>query len=170
MLRQIQLLTVAMMSSLVVLAVVVAVALPDDDRFAAPPLWLLAAQFGTGAALFALIETIGYRTVAVDPETDQQSAMTQAFAAFQSGTIVRFALSEVVAVGSLAAAFVIDDGGVTGYATGAVVSLALMGYHAWPWSRPVDKTVARLERAGGRSHLREGLGLPHKPGGAIQEL
>ena len=170
MLRQIQVLAGAMMSSLVLLAVVVAFALPGDDRFAAPPMWLLAAQFGAGAGLFVLIEKVGYRTVALDPETDQQSATTQAFAAFQSGTIVRFALSEVVALGSLATAFVIDDGGVTGYATGAVVSLALMGYHAWPWSRPVDRTVAILERDGGRSHLREGLGLPHKLGGAVQEL
>ena len=169
MLRQIQLLAGAMMSSLILIAVVVASAAPGDDRFAAPPMWLLAAQFGAGAALFVLIETFGYRTGAFDPETEQTTT-ADALAAFQNGTIMRFALSEVVALGSLAAAFVIEEGGITGYATGAVVSLALMGYHAWPWSRPVDKTVAQLERDGGRSGLREGLGLPPKLSGAITEL
>ena len=119
MLRQIQTLVGTMMWSLVLLAVVLLIALPADDRFDAPPLWLLAAQFGAGAAIFLLVESIGYRTVAVDPETDQQGATTQAFAAFQTGTIVRFSL---------------------------------------------------CERAGGRSYLRERLGLPPKLGGAIQEL
>lgn len=170
MLRQIQTLVGTMMWSLVLLAVVLVIALPAEDRFAAPPLWLLAAQFAAGGAIFVLVESVGYRTAAVDPEADQQSAMVQAFAAFQSGTILRFSLSELVALASLAAAFVIDGGSVPGYATGAAVSLALIGYHAWPWSRPVDKTIASLERDGGRSHLRERLGLPPKLGGAIQEL
>lgn len=170
MLRQIQLLVGAMMSSLVVLAIVLVAALTDDDRFAAPPMWLLAAQFGAGAAIFLLLEAIGYRTIAIHPEADQAAAMSDAFGAFQSGTIMRFSLSELVALGSIVAAFAMDSGGVTGFATGALVSLALMGYHAWPWSRPIDKTIASLERDGGRSHLRDRLGLPPKLGGAIQEL
>jgi hypothetical protein len=170
MLRQIQTLVGTMMWSLVLLAVVLVIALPDDDRFAAPPLWLLAAQFGAGAVILVVLDHIGYRTAAIHVETDQQSAATQAVSAFQAGTILRFSLSELVAIGSLAAAFALDHGSVIGYATGAVVSLALIGFHAWPWSRPVDRTVASLERAGGRSHLREKLGLPPKLGGAIQEL
>ena len=170
MLRQIQLLAGAMMSSLVLLALVLVFAVTDDDRLAAPPMWLLAAQFAAGGAIFYLLEKIGYRTIAIDPEADESAAAADAYGAFQSGTIVRFSISEVVAMASVAAAFVIDSGGVTGYATGAVVSLALMGYHAWPWSRPVDRTVASLERDGGRSHLRDRLGLPPKLGGAIQEL
>jgi hypothetical protein len=170
MLRQTQILVGTMMWSLVLLAVVLVIALPEDDRFAAPPLWLLAAQFAAGGVIYVLLEQIGYRTVAINPESDQQSAMTAAIGAFNSGTILRFALSELVAIGSLATAFAIDGGSVIGYATGAVVSLALIGFHAWPWSRPVDKTVASLERDGGRSYLREKLGLPPKLGGAIQEF
>jgi hypothetical protein len=163
MLRQIQILVGTMMWSLVLLAVVLVIALPEDDRFTAPPLWLLAAQLGAGAVIHLLLEKVGYLTEAIDPEADQQSAMTQAFSAFQAGTILRFSVSEVVAIASLVAAFAIDDGSVIGYSTGAVVSLALIGFHAWPWSRPVDKTVASLERDGGHSYLREKLGLPPTP-------
>jgi hypothetical protein len=170
MLRQIQLLVGTMMWSLVLLAVVLVFVLPVDDRLAAPPLWLLAAQFAAGGAIYLALESIGYRTPAIHPEDDQATATTTAVRALQSGTILRFALSEPIALASLAAAFVIDGGSVLCYATGAVVSVALIGYHAWPWSRPVDKTVASLERDGGRSYLREGLGLPPKLGGAIQEL
>ena len=170
MLRPIQILVGTMMWSLGLLAVVLIIALPADDRFAAPPLSLLAVQFVAGGAIHALLETIGYRTPAIHPETDEPTAAMESYTAFQSRTILRSSLAELVAIGSLVAAFVIDDGGVLGYATGASISLALTAVHAWPWSRPVDKTVASLERDGGRSYLRDRLGLPPKLGGAIQEL
>ena len=170
MLRQLQVLVGAMMGSLVLLAMVLAIALPDQDRFAAPPLWLLAAQFGAGATIHVLLEKVGYVAPATHPEDDPQTAMVASVQAFQAGTIRRFALSEPIALASVAAAFVIDGGSVACYATGAVVSMALIGFHAWPWSRPIDRTVASLEREGGRSHLRERLGVPPKLGGAIQEL
>ncbi len=170
MLRQLQTLVGAMMGSLVLLAVILVVALPDDDRFTAPPLWLLAAQFGAGAVIHVLLDNVGYRTAAIHVETDQQAATAQAFSAFQAGTILRFSLAELIAIGSLAIAFAHDDGSVIGYSTGAAVSLALIVFHTWPWSRPVDRTVASLERDGGRSYLRERLGMPPKLGGAIQEF
>jgi hypothetical protein len=170
MIQQIRTLVGALMSSLVLLGLVLAFALPAEDRFAAPPLWLVAAQVVAGGVVFALLESVGYRTAAIDPGVDRESAMTASGRAFQSGTIVRFALSEPIALASFAAVFVIDGGSVPGYATGAAISLALIGYHAWPWSRPIDKTIASLERAGGNSYLREKLELPPRMGGAIQEL
>ena len=50
----------------------------------------------------------------------------------------------------------------------AAISPVLMAVHAWPGAGPIEKTRASLEREGGRSFLREQLGLA--PVGPIQEL
>ena len=114
MLRQLQTLVGTMMWSLVLLAIVLMIALPEEGRYAAPPLWLLAAQFGAGAVIHLLLDAIGYRTAAIHVETDEQSATTQAVSALQAGTILRFSISELVAIGSLASAFTLDHGSVIG--------------------------------------------------------
>ena len=82
--------------------------------------------------------------------------------------IVRFAISESVARVSLAAAFVLPQGGFMIYAVGALVSLALMLLHVWPGSRPVGKIADVLESTGQHSHLRETFGLATT--GPIQRL
>jgi hypothetical protein len=169
MLRQIQLLVGSMMIALVLLAVVLVLALPDDE-LAAAPLWLLAAQFAAGAVIHVVIESIGYRTPAIHVETDEATAADEAYNAFQSRTILRSSLAELVALGSVPFAFILDEGGITGFAIGAGVSLALAAVHAWPWNRPVAKTIASLEREGGRSHLREKLGLPTVVDGPVREV
>jgi len=170
MVRQTQMLVGSLMGSLVILAIVLVFVLPADHRFDAPPPWLLATQFLAGGIVHLVVESVGYRTPAIDAETDEATAAMESFAAYNSATILRFALAEVVALASFASAFVIEDGSVFFYVTGGIISLGLIGFHAWPWARPVDRTIASLERAGGRSHLRERLGLPPTVGGAIQEL
>lgn len=72
--------------------------------------------------------------------------------------MLRFALCELIAIASLVLAFALE-GGILTYAIGAVVSLALMAVHVWPWSRPVTKVANALEAAGRTSHLREAFGL-----------
>ena len=158
------------MWSLVLLAVVLVVVLPPDQRFTVPPPWLLAAQAGGGVACGVVLRLFGYRTPAIHVEERREVAAAAAVRAMQGGTILRFAIAEPIALGSLAAVFVVDGGSLTWYLSGAAVSLALIGFHAWPRARAVDRTVASLERAGGRSHLRETLGLPPRPSGAVQEL
>jgi hypothetical protein len=73
--------------------------------------------------------------------------------------ILRFAVSEFIAIASIAAAFVLPDGDILTYLGGAVVSLVLMGVHVWPWARPVGKTADALEASGRASGLREAFGV-----------
>ena len=156
------------MGSLVMIAVALAVALPESERFHSPPLWLVGAQVVAALVIHLLVEAIGYRAPAIDPETDQATAASEAFRAFTSGTVLRVGLCESIALASVVAAFLVETGGYLGFLTGAVVSLVLMAVHAWPGAGPVDKTVISLERDGGRSYLRERLGLGGP--GPIQEL
>lgn len=81
--------------------------------------------------------------------------------------ILRFALSEVIAIASLVAAFVVE-GGILTYAVGAVVSLVLMAVHVWPSARPVGRVADALEAAGRRTTLREEFGVPAP--GPIQQF
>lgn len=82
--------------------------------------------------------------------------------------ILRFAISEFVAIASIAAAFVLPDGDVLVHVGGALVSLVLMVVHVWPWARPVGKTADALEAGGRRSGLREAFGVSSS--GPIQQL
>lgn len=168
MLRQVQMVAGAVMASLVFIAVALAVVFPEGERFDAPPLWLIGAQVAAAVVLHLLVEAVSYRARPIHPETDQAAARIEAARAFTSGTVLRLGLCESIALASIAAAFIIETGGYVGFLTGAAVSLALMTVHAWPGKGPVQKTAASLERDGGRSYLREQLGLG--PVGPIQEL
>lgn len=171
MLPTLRILVLAVMWSLVLIAFALFFVLAStDDGLASPPLWLVGAQVGAGVIVHLLNETIGYRVRAIAPGTHEAEARTQSGGAFRSALILRIALAEAIAVASLAAAFVVESGGFLGYVIGAVVSLALVGFHGWPWTRPIGKTLESLERNGARSYLREQLGLPTAPPGAIQEV
>lgn len=168
MLRQVQILAGAVMGSLVMIAIALGIAFPDGERFDAPPLWLIGAQVAAAVVVHLLVEAIGYRAGAIHPETGEAEARGQAMHSFTSGTVLRLGLCESIALASVAAAFLVDTGGYVGFLTGAAVSLALMAVHAWPGTGPIGKTATNLERDGGRSYLREQLGLG--PVGPIQEL
>jgi hypothetical protein len=168
MLRQVQMVAGAVMASLVLIAIALVVVFPEDERFDSPPLWLVGAQVAAAVVVHLLVEAIGYRTPAIHPETGEAEAGVEATRAFTTGTLLRVALCESIALTSIVAAFLVETGGYLGFLTGAAVSLALMAVHAWPGSGPIDKTVISLEREGGRSHLRERLGLGAP--GPIQEL
>lgn len=167
MLRQVQMIVGSVMGSLVILAIALSTAFPDG-RFAAPPLWLLGAQVAAAVAIHLLVEAVGYRTAALHVETPESEARLASGRAFQAGCIVRASLCEAIALGSLATAFLLDDGGYAGLLTGTGISLALMAAHAWPRPAGIDRTAAALEREGARSYLREHLGLAAP--GPIQEL
>ena len=159
MLRQVQMLAGAVMASLLMIGVALVVAFPEDERFDAPPLWLVGAQVAAAVVVHLLVESIGYRTAAIHPETGEAESAVEATRAFTAGTLLRVAMCESIALASIVAAFLVDSGGYLGFLTGAAISLALMAVHAWPGSGPIDKTVISLEREGGRSYLRERLGL-----------
>ena len=156
---------------LAMLAVVSYPLLTGEGPLSGPPLWLVGVQLAAGLLLHLVLEAVGYRAAAVPPGTPEEEVHRIAVAAFQSRTLLRIAAAESIGVVSLAVAFVLGGGGVwTGYVTGAAVSVALIGVHGWPWSRPIDRTEAALQRDGTRVGLREAFGLPPRRTGAVQEL
>lgn len=124
-----------------------------------PPTWVPLVQLGAGVAVHLVLGAIGYRVPPLDPTLSDEEAATAGRMRWQSSMMLRFALSEVVAIASLVAAFVID-GGVWTYLGGALVSLALMAVHVWPGTRSVTRTAEALEAGGRASFLRETFGLP----------
>jgi hypothetical protein len=168
MLQQVRTVVAAVMGSLVLFAIVLAFALPHADLSTAPPLWLAGAQVAAGVAIHFLVETIGYRTPAIPPGTSEEESRTRAAGQFMARSVVRASLCELIALASVAAAFILESGGYVGYLTGGAVSLVLLAVHAWPGERTVARTMTSLERDGGRSYLREQLGMGSV--GPIQEL
>jgi hypothetical protein len=123
-----------------------------------------------GVAVHLVITLVGSRTPAIAPGTDPETAGRTAAGALSSGTMLRAALSEAVAPGSLALAFLADEGSYLTFLCGAVVSLALLALHAFPTGRTVRRTEESLEPDGGTSYLRHQLYLPAPRTGAVQEL
>lgn len=143
---------------------------PDSGPLGTPPVWLLAAQLVGGLGLHVTLDTVGYRVRPVPPGTPVADATRLGLRAFQTMLLVRMALSELVAIASLASAFVLGPpDGILGYLTGGVVSAGLVLVHVWPWRRPVERTRVALERDGAL------VPLPGTPGGdggssVIEEL
>jgi hypothetical protein len=159
------------MSMLVIIGVITYTVLaPDGAALVAPPLWLVGAQLVAGLAIHLVLDAVGYRVPAVRPGTPTDEAQRTGVAAYTSRTVLRLALSESVALASLALVFVLGGHQWLGYVSGAVVSLVLLAVHVWPWSRPIDRTLAGLQLDGARVPLREAFGLEPELTGPIQEL
>src|SRR5689334_24243313 len=114
MLRQIQTIVGAVIGTLIVIAIALPTLYVDSDRFAAPPLWLLGAQVAAALVVHLLVEAIGYRASPLDPETPEIEARAASARAFTASTVVRVSLCEAVALGSIVAALLVDDGGYVG--------------------------------------------------------
>jgi len=154
--QSVRILSGALMGGLVFFGIALFFVLGTKDT---PPVWLPVAQLAAGVGVHVLLESIGYRTRPLDPDLGDADAEQAARAAWQSSMMLRFALSEAIAIVSVVAAFVVE-GGILAYAVGALVSLALMAVHVWPWARPVGKVADALEAAGRRTDLREAFGVP----------
>lgn len=152
-----RILSSTLMGALVFIGVALVFVLPTDET---PPLWVPLAQVAAGVAVHVALEAIGYRVQPLDPGQSDDDAAAAGRLRWQSAMILRFALSEFVALASIAAAFVLQTGGFLVYAVGALVSLVLMFVHVWPWARPVGRTADALEANGKASHLRQTFGLP----------
>ena len=149
-------LAASLMGALVVMGVALAVVLPPEGSMSVT---VLLVQVVAGLAAHGLLEAIGYRTPPLAPDLTDEAAAAQARTRWQSGMFLRFAVSEFIAIASIAAAFVLPDGDILTYLGGAVVSLVLMGVHVWPWARPVGRTADALEASGRASGLREAFGV-----------
>lgn len=131
---------------------------------------LLLAPLILGLAVHGVCEVVGYRMPATAPGTPRDSAEDQSREAFLAKTILRFALCESVMIVSMAAGFVVSEGGFAIFLVGAVVAEGLLWWHCWPDDRVLTRCQESLEREGGQSFLREAYGLPPSGGGAIKEL
>ncbi|MCD4535728.1 hypothetical protein LRP67_16680 [Nocardioides sp. cx-169] len=143
---------------------------PDQGLLDAPAPWVPAALLAGGVALHLVITAVGYRTPAIVPGTPPEVAGRAAAGALTSGTFLRAALAESLALLALALAFVLIEGGFVTYLCGAAVSLALSALHAFPREATIRRTEESLERQGGTSYLRQQLSLPAPRSGAVQEL
>lgn len=77
--------------------------------------------------------------------------------AFQQSMVRRFAMSQAVAIVSIALLFASSSNTVLPYVLGAGISFVLLAWHVWPSSRVVDRVRRRLDRAGGHSDLAQVL-------------
>lgn len=163
MLLTLRLLVGAMMGALVFFGVAVMLVLGPEGGLDDPPPWILTGLLLLGGVLHVVIELYGYRV-----STAQQALPTTA-QVFQAMTIIRAALAESVAIAALGLAFVVEQGGVLIYLLGAVLGLALLGWHAFPWKRPIRRTADALRVADVSNDLEAELGLPPRRAG-IEEL
>ncbi|MGN0063955.1 MAG: hypothetical protein ACI379_06910 [Nocardioides sp.] len=117
-----------------------------------------------GVATSYLIDAVGYRVQPLRTGADAGEVQRSVRGQWTSQQVVRTALSEAVALVSLALAFVAGDGGFLIAVVGVLVSLVLFAVHAWPSRRAVDRIASGLEAAGTPSGLRESFGHAGDPG------
>lgn len=153
-----RILAASLMWALVLIGIALYFVLGERDM-SSPPLVVPVVQIGVGVGVHLLLEAIGYRTAPLSPSLSEEEAANEARTRWQSGMVLRFALCEAVAIASVAAAFVLTEGGYLTYVGGVLVSLVLMLLHVWPGARPVGKVADALERDGRRSGLRETFGV-----------
>lgn len=165
--RTARVLVASLMGALPVILVVVTVVLMGvDGAFDFDPLPLVV-QVAVGVGVHFMLEQIGYRASPISPSTEPGQAARRAQEQWRTSTMLRFAISEAVAIISLAGAFVLD-GGFFILLGGVAVSLTLMVLHVWPSARVIDKVAGPLEADGARTGLRESFG--HSQPGPIQRL
>lgn len=155
----------SLMSALVFIGLALFFVLPPTGTV---PVVALLVQLAAGVAVHLALDAIGYRVPPIAPGSTEEGAAAEARQRWQATMILRFALAEVIAILSVAAAFVLPDGDVVVYLGGAAVSLVLIAVHVWPGARPVGKVASALEAQGARSGLREAFGF--SPEGPIQRL
>lgn len=105
-----------------------------------PPSWVLWTLGGLAVCSHLLCQTVGFNLKPVPTGTPPAKAMVMAGAAFQASTLLRFALSEAVAIVALALSFAVLPASWMTYLIGAVLTLILIG----STSGPVLPSSARL--------------------------
>lgn len=157
-LRSVQMLALAFMSMIVVLGLVVYLSLPDAD-LALPSTYVIGGQVVAGVVVALILSTIGFRVAPVTPGTAPEKAKGEALQKHQMSMILRLVLSELVALVSLALAFILAEGQVMTYVIGGVISLALMALFAYPSAGNIRRVEASLDSAGAQSRLAEAFGV-----------
>ncbi|NYI78145.1 hypothetical protein [Nocardioides panzhihuensis] len=167
--RTARMLVLTFMSMLVVLGVVVALSVPEAD-LTLPSAYVIGGQVAAGVVIFVLCSTIGFRAVPITPGTDSDKATREGLQRQQTSMFLRLVLSEIVALVSLALAFVLTEGQLMTYVIGGLISLALMAFFAYPSTRNIRRVEASLDSAGARSRLAEAFGVGEGPASTYNVL
>src|SRR5690349_1024422 len=104
-LAQLRILAGTLMSALLIMAVVLTPVLGLDGY---PPVWVPVALGVMALVVHLLVQAVGYRVPAIAPTASPDEAAGTGRAAFQTSMVLRFALSESVAMVALIAAFVVE--------------------------------------------------------------
>ena len=127
------------------------------DGIGEPPLWSLGVVLAVALAGQQLIQARGYRAAAIPVGTPTAEAAQRAVLVFQTGLILRFALSEVAMVVAIAVAFLVEEGGFLVVVLGCALALVSMFWHVVPSDTHVNRITEALASEGARVPLREAL-------------
>jgi hypothetical protein len=127
--------------------------LGSEEHAFSPPLWALLAPIALAFGSATLVGAIGYRTEAMAPGTPREDLASLALPRFQSLMILRMAFTEVVAIISIALAFVVPQGGFAVILLGVVLAEALMWWHVVPSQSQVRRVQQSLEARGAQVPL-----------------
>ena len=122
-----------------------------------PPIWVPWALGGLAVTSHLLCQSTGFNRKPVPAGTPPDEAMAMARAAFHTSTMLRFALSEAVAIVAIVLSLAVQPASWMTYLIGGVLTLILIGVNVWPSAGVIDKAQQRLDRDGGQSFLRDAL-------------
>jgi hypothetical protein len=155
----------ALLGTQVVMLLAVSATL-GSTGFDSPPVWALVIVLAVGVTEAALVPTFGYRVAAIAPGATPEERRSSTVGAVQTSMILRFVLSEAVAITSIVLALVVDAGGTLIALAGVAISLTLCVLHVWPSDRVLARIKDALEREGGQSDFDAAMDAPPPPRGA----
>lgn len=144
----------ALAGGLVIFGIVLYTELPSGDY---PPIWVPWALGGLAVISHLLSRRAGLKLKPVPAGTLPAEAMKTAMATFQALTILRFALSEAVAIVALVLSFVVPPQTWMTYLIGGVLALILLAVNVWPSPTVISRVQQQLDRDGGQSFLGDAL-------------
>ena len=152
--RSLRILVGVLAGSLVMFGIVVYFALPSGDY---PPVWVAWALGGLAVISHLLSQRVGFNLKPVPARTLPAESMAMARAAFQTSSLLRFALSESVAIIALVLSFAARPASWMTYLIGLALALILLRVNVWPNAAVISKAQQQLDRDGGQSFLRDAL-------------
>jgi F0F1-type ATP synthase membrane subunit c/vacuolar-type H+-ATPase subunit K len=151
-------------SALVFFGIVLYLEIPGSGY---PPIWVPWTLGALAVISHLLSRTLGFRVRPIPASTLPSDAMPAALAAFQSSLILRFALSEGIAIIAMVLSFVLATWMT--YLIGGVLALILFVVNVWPSTANISKVQQQLDREGGQSYLADAL-LGLAPGTAASAV
>jgi hypothetical protein len=162
-LRSFRILAAALMAALVVIGIALASIFGGGqartnrdgtvEHLHTPAGWVYLVIVAMGAIAAGLVQLGGYRVPAIAPDADPAVARATGLQSYRVTMILRFAISESVAIVSIALLFAIASNTILPYVLAAAISFVLMAYHVWPSYALISRVQQQLDRNGGRSEL-----------------